>query len=77
MSRTAKLSLISLVLTCMLMPLILVAAQLVRQRWEMRNPVERSIHVADIASGISGVEVISVFLLLFAASYLFSRRLLG
>lgn len=77
MSRTAKLSLISVVVTCMLMPLVLVAARFASQQWQMRNPVERAIHVGSIASGMSGAEVIAIFLVLFAASFFLSRRLLG
>jgi len=77
MPRLAKLSLISLILTCMLMPLVIVAVQFARVRFEMRDPIARSIGVPSIASGVSAMEVIAVFLLLFAASFLFSRRLLG
>jgi hypothetical protein len=77
MPRVLKLSLISVVLTCMVMPLVLWTAQFARLRWEMRDPVQRSIHVAGISAGIGGVEVIAVFLLLFGLSFLVSRRLLG
>ena len=77
MPRLAKLSLISLVLTCMLMPLVIVAVQFARVRFEMRDPIARAIGVPSIAAGVSATEVIAVFLLLFAASFLFSRRLLG
>ncbi|HKD91226.1 MAG TPA: hypothetical protein VKB56_04960 [Terriglobales bacterium] len=77
MPRLAKLSLISLVLTCMLMPLVIVAVQFVRVRFEMRDPIARAIGIPGIASGVSATEVIAVFLLLFAASFLFSRGLLG
>jgi hypothetical protein len=77
MPRLAKLSLISLVLACMLMPLVIVAVQFARVRFEMRDSIARAIGVPSIASGVSAMEVIAVFLLLFAASFLFSCRLLG
>jgi hypothetical protein len=75
-SRFSKLSLISLVLACVLMPLVIIAVQFVRVRLEMRDPVQRAIGAPSIASGVNAAEVIIVFLLLFAASFLFSRRLL-
>jgi hypothetical protein len=77
MSRFLKLSLISFVLACMLMPLVAVVERFVRVRLEMRDPVARSIHVAGIASGIGAIEVITIFLLLFCFSFLLSRRLLN
>lgn len=77
MSRIAKLSLISLILACVLMPLGLILARFVQIRWQMRDPLQRSIHVGGIASGVGTVEVIAVFLLLFAFSFLLSHRLLS
>jgi hypothetical protein len=75
-TRLAKLSLISLVLTCVLMPLVIIAVQFARVRLEMRDPVARSIGVPSIASGVNATEVIAVFVVVFALSFFFSRRLL-
>lgn len=77
MSRTAKLSLISLVLACMLMPLVLIVARFIQVRLAMRDPLQRSIQIGGIASGVGTTEVITVFLLLFACSFLLCRRLLA
>jgi hypothetical protein len=74
--RFSKLSLISLVLTCVLMPLVIIVVQFARVRLEMRDPIARAVGVPSIAAGVSAAEVIAVFLLLCAVSFLFSRRLL-
>lgn len=76
MTRIAKLSLISLAVTCMLAPLAILVVQFARIRWEMRDPVARAVGIGSIASGVSGAEFAVVFLLLFAACFLFTRRLL-
>lgn len=75
-ARFSKLALVSLIVTCILMPLVLVALRFVRMQGEMRRPVARAVGVASIASGVSASEVIVVFLLVFGLSLVFSRRLL-
>lgn len=76
MTRFAKIGLISFVLACVLLPLVIIIVQFVRLAWQMRTPVNRAIGVGAIASGFSAVEVIAIFVPLFAASYLFSRWML-
>ena len=66
----------SLVVTCMLLPLVIIAVQFVRLRWQMRNPLERAVAGSGIASGVGSGEVIVVFALLFGATFVVARRLL-
>ncbi len=77
LARYLKLAGISVIVTCMLMPLTLILLRFARVRWEMRDPIQRSIQIAGIATGVSAAQVIIVFLLLFCASLLLCVRLLN